>query len=312
MSESSSHRLDFAMKTERISGIFTPNVVPLRTDGSIHEDELRRYVRWLIAQGVHGLYPNGSTGEFIRFSSEERRRITKIVCEESAGKAVVLAGAWEPTLRATIETCAAYADYGVRAAAVLSPFYFKLSQESIETYFRELARQTPLDLIMYNIPMMASPMEVATIRRLAELDRIIGIKDSSGDTIFMLEMQNAVRPIRPDFSLLTGWDPLLASLLAQGVDGGTNALAGVAPAAMRRVYDLSRSGQWTEAFALQRRLTALFEKCIRAFDFPEGFRAAVEVAGFEIGVGRMPLSANQMNQRRELQAVIQRMLAELS
>lgn len=300
------------MKSERISGIFTPNVVPLKADGSIHEDELRRYVRWLIAQGVHGLYPNGSTGEFIRFSTEERRRITRIVCEESAGKAIVLAGAWEPTIRETIETCAAYADYGVRAAAVLSPFYFKLSQESIETYFRELARQSPLDLIMYNIPMMASPMEVATVRRLAELERIIGIKDSSGDTIFMLEMQSAVRPIRPDFSLLTGWDPLLASLLAQGVDGGTNALAGVAPAAMRRVYDLSKAGQWTEAFALQRRLTGLFEKCIRGLDFPEGFRAAVEVAGFEIGVGRMPLSANQMNQRRELQTVIKRILAELS
>ena len=65
-----------------IRGIFTPNVVPLRDDGSINEPELRRYVRWLIDQGVHGLYPNGSTGEFTRFNVEERRDIVRVVCEE--------------------------------------------------------------------------------------------------------------------------------------------------------------------------------------------------------------------------------------
>ena len=70
----------------KITGIFTPHIVPLDGGGRINEAELRRYVDWLIAQGVHGLYPNGSTGEFTRFTPEERRRIIQIVCDQAAGR----------------------------------------------------------------------------------------------------------------------------------------------------------------------------------------------------------------------------------
>ena len=75
---------------EKIQGIFTPNIVPLQDNGDINEAELRRYVDWLIAKGVHGLYPNGSTGEFTRFTPEERRRIIEIVCHQAAGRVPVL------------------------------------------------------------------------------------------------------------------------------------------------------------------------------------------------------------------------------
>ena len=72
---------------DKISGIFTPHMVPLDSRGHINEDELRRYVDWLIERGVHGLYPNGSTGEFTRFTAKERRRIIQIVCQQAAGRA---------------------------------------------------------------------------------------------------------------------------------------------------------------------------------------------------------------------------------
>ena len=68
-----------------IHGILTPHMVPLDTQGGINEAELRRYIDWLIDKGVHGLYPNGSTGKFTRFTVEERRRIIQIVCEQAAG-----------------------------------------------------------------------------------------------------------------------------------------------------------------------------------------------------------------------------------
>ncbi len=97
---------------QKIQGIFTPNVVPLDASGAINESELRRYVDWLIQKGVHGLYPNGSTGEFTRFSPEERRRIVKIVCEQAAGRVPVLAGAAEADVRETLAACACYAEYG--------------------------------------------------------------------------------------------------------------------------------------------------------------------------------------------------------
>src|SRR5579859_6404604 len=137
----------------KISGIFTPHMVPLDGNGRINEAELRRYVDWLIQRGVHGLYPNGSTGEFVRFTPEERRRIVKVVCEQAAGRVPVLAGAADANARETLAACEAYAGFGARAVAIVSPFYYRLSPESVFAYFQEIARNSPIDVTLYNIPM---------------------------------------------------------------------------------------------------------------------------------------------------------------
>ena len=170
----------------RIQGIFTPTLVPLDARGEINEGELRRFISWLIERGVHGLYPNGSTGEFTRFTPEERRTIVRIVCDEARGRVPILAGAAEANVKETLAACEAYAGMGATAVAIVSPFYYKLSPDSVYAYFSEIANNTPIDVTLYNIPMFASPIDVPTIRRLSEFPRIIGIKDSSGDMAFMI------------------------------------------------------------------------------------------------------------------------------
>src|SRR5262252_6419244 len=285
----------------KITGILTPHMVPLDGDGRINEGELRRYVDWLIQQGVHGLYPNGSTGEFIRFTPEERRRIVKIVCEQAAGRVPVLAGAAEANARETIKACEAYSGFGARAVAIVSPFYYRLSPESVYAYFREIALNSPIDVTLYNIPMFASPIDVPTIRQLAELERVVGIKDSSGDLAFMMRMISAIRPYRPEFSFLTGWEAVLVPMLMVGADGGTHATSGVVPELTHQMYDLTRSRQLEQAMALQYRLLELFDAMLYSADFPEGFRAAVELRGFAMGRGRQPLSSSQQFNRDTLQ-----------
>jgi 4-hydroxy-tetrahydrodipicolinate synthase len=295
---------------ERITGIFTPHIVPLDDRGRIDEDELRRYVDWLIAKGVHGLYPNGSTGEFVRFAPEERRRIIQIVCQQAAGRVPVLAGAAEANIRETLQACDVYAGYGARAVAIVSPFYYKLSPESVYAYFREIALHSPIDVTLYNIPMFASPIDVPTIRRLAEFERIVGIKDSSGDLAFMMRMIAAVRPVRPDFTFLTGWDVVLVPMLLAGCDGGTNATSGVVPELTRKLFDLTQAGQIAEAMRIQYRLVELFDAMLFSFDFPEGFRAGVEVRGFRMGQSRQPLSESQRIDRVGLERVLRCILSD--
>jgi dihydrodipicolinate synthase/N-acetylneuraminate lyase len=294
----------------KITGILTPHMVPLEADGGIHEAELRRYVDWLIERGVHGLYPNGSTGEFVRFTPEERRRIVKIVCEQAAGRVPVLAGAAEANARETIEACEAYAGFGARAVAIVSPFYYRLSPESVYAYFREIALNSPIDVTLYNIPMFASPIDVPTIRRLAELDRVVGIKDSSGDLAFMMRMIAAIRPARPEFSFLTGWEAVLVPMLLIGADGGTHATSGVVPELTRKMYELTRSRQLEEAMSLQYRLLELFDAMLYSADFPEGFRAAVDLRGFNMGRSRQPLSPTQQIDREKLQRLLRCILAD--
>ena len=276
-----------------ISGILTPLMVPLSPNGDINEEELRRYIDWLIDKGVHGLYPNGSTGEFTRFTAEERRRIIKIVCDQTANRVPVLAGAAEANIHETLDACSAYHDFGARAVAIVSPFYYKLSPESVFAYFREIAINSPIDVTLYNIPLFASPIDNETVCRLAEFDRIIGIKDSSGDLASMTRMIRSIRPHRPDFLFMTGWDAVLVPMLMAGCQGGTHATSGIVPEITRAIYDLTKKSDFDKALSLQKQLLELFDTTFCAADFPEGFRSAINQRGFDFGKGRQPLTEQQ-------------------
>ncbi len=295
---------------KRLKGIFCPHMVPLHTDGSINEEELRRYLDWLIAKGVHGLYPNGSSGEFLRFTAEERRRIIQIVCDQTAGRVPVLAGAAEANVRETVKACETYLEYGATAVAIVSPFYYKLSPESVYAYFREIALNSPIDITLYNIPMFASPIDVPTLTRLAEFPRITGIKDSSGDMAHMLRMIHAVRPHRDDFSFLCGWEAALVPMLLMGCDGGTNSMSGAIPEFLLAMFEQTIAGNFDDAREKQLRLLEFFDAVVYSLDFPEGLRAAVELRGFDLGPGRQPLSEKQADDRDALQHELRQLLAK--
>lgn len=110
------------MPQQALKGIFTPNIVPYDAKGRINEDELRRIIRWLGDKGVTGFYPNGSMGEFIRLSYEERKQVVKIVSEEAGGRPI-LAGAAEPNVDLVLEMCGYCADLGCRAVSITGPYY---------------------------------------------------------------------------------------------------------------------------------------------------------------------------------------------
>jgi len=139
---------------------------------------------------------------------------------------------------------------------------------------------------------------------------VIGIKDSSGDLAFMMRMIAAIRPYRPEFSFLTGWEAVLVPMLLIGADGGTHATSGVVPELTRRLFELTKAGQLEEAMRLQYRLLELFDAMIYSADFPEGFRAAVELRGFDLGHSRQPLSPGQAVNREELQRLLRCLLAD--
>lgn len=299
------------MSDKKLHGIFTPNMVPLDDRGRINEPELRRMVDWLIACGISGLYPNGSTGEFTRFSFEERKEIVRIVTEQTAGRAFVLAGAAEANVRMTLEAAAYYHELGCDAVAIVAPFYYKLSQEGVYAYFSEIARQSPIDLTLYNIPQFANEISNDTIKRLAaEHPRIMGIKDSSRDLARFMNMINEVSPVRPDFVFLIGCEEILLAALLMGADGGTLATSGVVPEAVMRLYHLAQAGRIEEARSIQYKLLDLIKLLIFGADFPEAVRQAVAMRGFNMGAGRQPLSPTQEFNLEEVNRTVQCILSE--
>jgi len=295
---------------KKLSGIFTPNMVPLDADDRIDEAELRRYTEWLIASGISGLYPNGSTGEFTRFSFEERKQIVRIMAEQAGGRVKILAGAAEANVRTTLEACEYYGSLGVDAVAIVSPYYYKLSEEGVYAYFNEIAQQTPIDITLYNIPQFANPITVDVIKRLSEHPRVIGIKDSSRDLPFFLNMMNEVSPLRGDFVFLLGCEEMLVPALVMGADGGTIATSGIVPEVIMRMYHLVMRGELDEARLIQFKVLQLIKNLIFGTDFPEGCRAGLEIRGFRMGRGRQPLSPSQRCDRESLRTHLQCLLSE--
>lgn len=288
-----------------LEGIFTPNLVPFDADGAIHEGELRRMINWLIEKGVSGLYPNGSTGEFIRLSFEERKRVIKIVSEETRGRVPILAGAAESNLTMILDACRAYADLGCAAVSITGPYYYKVSQESIEHFFRELARQSPIDIVLYNIPQFSNEISLPVLVRLAmDCPRIVGVKDSSRDFPRFLNTLHAIKPQRPDFSCLIGCEEILFPSLLMGGDGGTIATSGVVPEVIMRLYREVLAGHLDEAKRIQLQLLDLVNAMLFGANFPEGFRAGMSLRGFNLGTSRQLLSPREQCDLDDLRAKI--------
>ncbi len=286
----------------KIEGIFTPHMIPLDERAEINEPELRRYVDWLIRSGVHGLYPNGSTSEFLRFTPQERRRIVEIVLDAAAGRVPVLAGAAEANVRETLAACQHYRDLGVRAVAIVAPFYYRLSPDNVYAYFREIGRNTPVDVTLYNIPMFASPIDVPTIQRLSEeCERIIAIKDSSGD----LQNTNEYVRVVPDrFAVMQGRDTLIYPSLIFGARGSVPATANVAPKLAVAIYEAFQRGDHTAAKAAQLRLNPV-RLSLTLGTAPGGVKAALALLGTPIGPSRSPVSPLSREKQQQMRAALE-------
>ncbi len=294
-----------------IRGILTPNLVPFQDDGSINEGELRRMINWLIEKGVTGLYPNGSTGEFIRLSFEERKRVIRIVAEETRGRVPILAGAAESNLTMVLEACRTYADLGCAAVSITGPYYYKVSQESIEHFFRELARQSPIDIVLYNIPQFSNEISLPVLTRLAlDCPRIVGVKDSSRDFPRFLNTLQAIKPQRPSFSCLIGCEEILFPSLLMGGDGGTIATSGVVPEVIMKLYREFLAGNWDEAKRIQFKLLELINAMLFGTNFPEGFRAGMSLRGFNLGTTRQLLSPREQSDLEDIRSKIACILAD--
>jgi len=294
-----------------IQGIYTPNLVPFLDDGRIDEDELRRIINWLIEKGVSGLYPNGSTGEFIRLSFEERKRVVRIVAEEAGGRVPVLAGAAESNPELILEACRTYADLGCVAVSITGPYYYKVSQESIEHGFRNLAERSPIDIVLYNIPQFSNEISLPVLTRLAlDCPRIVGVKDSSRDFPGFLNALHAIKPQRPDFRCLIGCEEILLPALMMGADGGTLASSGVVPEALVKLYNEFLAGNWEEAKRIQFELLDLINAMLYGTNFPEGFRAGLSLRGFKMGTSRQLLSPEEQDNLEGIRSRIAHILAE--
>ena len=163
-------------------GIIIPVVTPLTRTGELNEPVYRRLLEYFIQNGVHGVFPFGTTGEFYAFDNGFYRDMLEITKDAVGGRMDIYAGANHITTRGAIEIARIARDIGVDALSVLTPMFISQTQEELYRYYQEIADSTDLPIVIYNNkPKTNVTVEPTTVCRLAKISNIVAVKDSTGD-----------------------------------------------------------------------------------------------------------------------------------
>lgn len=280
----------------RPSGVYPAMLTPFDSDGNVNEKELRKYVSWLIKQGVHGLFPLGSAGEFIHMETSEKVKVMEIVVNEADGRVPVTPGTTETCSKKCINLTKIARDLGCKAAVISPPYYFPASQEIIEAHYEEVATALPdFSIILYNIPLFSTPICYDVVKRLSRIDNVVAMKDSSGSMVDLLHYMDKIKVAGEDLNILIGREEMLYSALNVGAKGTMTGSSGIIPEIMVEIYDSFMEGDFNRSLELQFSMLNLV-RAMFACPFPLGFKAALECRGFEFGEPKQTLSdADQYN-----------------
>jgi 4-hydroxy-tetrahydrodipicolinate synthase len=280
-------------------GVYPAMLTPFDNNGDLNEFVLKELVNWLICEGVSGLFPLGSSGEFIHLSFEEKVRIIEVIKGENKGRVPLTPGTTDSCASNCIKMTRKAKELGCEAAVIAPPYYMPSTQEQIEEHYEQIFEAVPdYPIILYNIPLFSTPIDYDVVKRLSRYSWVVGMKDSSGSMVDFIHYMDKVRLVGSDLNILTGREEMLYSALAVGAKGTMSATVGVVPEVMISIYDAWINGSREKALELQF-ITLQLIRAMFALPFPLGFKAALEVRGFDMGESKRPLSdADQYNYQK--------------
>ena len=290
------------MKGSRFTGAGTALVTPFRSDGALDEPALDGLVQRQIARGIDFLVPCGTTGESPTLTHEEHLRVVEMTVNLAKGKVPVLAGAGGYNTNEVVVRARELAEMGVDGILSVTPYYNKPTQEGLYQHFRLIAEAVPLPIILYSVQGRTGVnIEPATVKRLAEIENIVGIKEASGNISQMAAILNVVPD---DFIVLSGDDAITLPLMALGGCGVISVVSNEIPAEMAQLTRLALSGDFAGAREMHRRYHPLME-----VNFVESNPIPVKAALAEMGllepVWRLPLVPPKAENRARIRAVLE-------
>ncbi|RQS66493.1 4-hydroxy-tetrahydrodipicolinate synthase [Burkholderia sp. Bp8963] len=266
-------------------GIVPALITPMTRDEEIDEPGLRTLVDRLIDAGVHGLFVLGTNGEFIALSDEEKVRIARIAVDQARGRVPVIAGTGAYATRDVIALNGRMQDAGVDAVSVITPYFNGATQQELFAHYERIARATSLPVMLYTIPAKAGvTLSVETVRRLAEIPNIRGIKDSGGDFDRLLQLINLRRD---DFAVFTGTDSMILWTLIAGGDGAVAATTNAVPSVVMSIWNNFQAGDLAAARRAQESLRPLRD-AFALGTLPVVLKEAADILGMPAGPARAP------------------------
>jgi 4-hydroxy-tetrahydrodipicolinate synthase len=285
-------------------GMIIPLVTPFKTDEMLDLEALRRLVNRLINAGVHGLFPAGSTGEFFALNYNESQQIIETVIEETNGRVPVYAGAGAISTRGAINAARSAEAMGADAVVIITPFYLSPSQEELYQHYAAIAASTSLPVIPYNNPVRTGGVNIApsTLARLAQIDNLVAIKDSSGN---MAQMLAYVSETPDHFCVLQGLDSIFFPALVGGAVGGVAGSGNLIPEVVVELYNAFQDGDWEQARTAQSKVT-LVREIMTTGTFPSGLKLAMDMIGQSTGPARRPAGTLDQKQAERVRDLLSR------
>jgi 4-hydroxy-tetrahydrodipicolinate synthase len=308
-------RLPVSPGGTHLSGAFTALVTPFATDGALDEPAFRRLVARQVAAGISGLAPCGTTGESPTLSAAERERLIALTVElaaasDGAARPTVLAGTGTNDTAATIRATRRAAELGADAALVVAPYYNRPTQAMLEAHYGAIADEGELPVVVYNVPSRtASNVEAATLLRLAEHPRIVGVKEASNS---LDQIAVVLRERSPGFAVLAGDDIWTLPLLALGGEGVVSVASNEIPAEMVALCAAAAAGDWDRARAIHARWLPLFRANFVGGPNPVPVKAALALLGLAEDHVRLPLLSLAQADRARLGVVLREAGLELA
>jgi len=249
------------LDSTRLRGIIPPICTPLTGEGAIDVPSVHRLIDYLLANGVHGVFAFGSTGECTSLTARQRETMLAAVIAAVHGRAPVLIGVMDTSTERVIEQGLAAKAAGADALVVAAPFYFRTTQAETIEHFRLVHAAVDLPIMAYDIPAtVVIKLESATIRQLYAEGVIVGLKDSSGA---IDALRHTLLHLRDTgFRAFTGSELIVDLSLRIGAHGGVPGVANVFPGEFVQLYDLATAGRWDDAARLQERLLLCFYELI--------------------------------------------------
>lgn len=272
----------------RFGSVISAMVTPFKEDGSVDLERAQELVRWLLDHGNDALVIAGSTGEAATLSDEEKSSLWRVAVEAAGGKGAIIAGSGTYDTRHSIHLTEEAEKAGCDAVLVVSPYYNKPPQSGLYEHFSAVARATSLPTLLYNIPgRTAVRIANDTLLRLAEVENIVGVKDSTAD---FDGLSHLIAEAPEGFEVYTGDDWAIFGAVCHGAVGVISVAAHVAGQRIKQMIDLIEGGDIPAARKIHHELLPVYDVLFLTTN-PIPVKAAMELLGHPTGPPRLPLVA---------------------
>ena len=291
----------------RIKGTYTALVTPFKEDESIDFDKLKNLFDFQLKNQVDGLVILGTTGETPSLLEDEQKLLIDFAVKHLKGKTKIIIGTGTYSTLKTIKLTKQAEEAGADMVLIVTPYYNKPTQEGIFRHFQAVAASSSMPIIVYNIQgRTGRNIETDTLRRLADLPTVKGVKEASGNVEQMMEVIDLIAHNRDDFSVLSGDDALTLPLMALGGDGVISVVSNLIPGLIKEMVDTALSGDFVRAKKMHYNLLPLFRSAFIETN-PTPIKEALNMAGFAVGNVRLPLCELKQENRAHLKATLEKM-----